>query len=359
MRLPVLMTSPCDSSVAESFGQFRLSNGRMSSNPYLISSPELGGESVSFTPTEDEAMDAYSRVVTTVAGAVSPGVVRIQVENKQGRGGSGSGFIFTPDGFILTNSHVVHGGEKITVWTPDAGDFKAQLIGEDPDTDLALLRIDAPVLRSVKLGDSRRIRVGQLVVAIGNPYGFQYTVTAGVVSALGRSLRSQSGRLIEDVIQTDAALNPGNSGGPLVNSQGEVVGVNTATILPAQGLCFAISINTAQFIASKLIRYGRVRRSYIGVQAQTAPLNRTIARHYGLETATGALILSAEPGSPAQVAGLQEGDVITSLAGEPVEGVDVLHRLLGEERIGTATRMIVLRGSRRLEMSIVPAVRPS
>jgi S1-C subfamily serine protease len=286
-------------------------------------------------------------------------VVRIQVENKQGRGGSGSGFIFTPDGFILTNSHVVHGGEKITVWTPDAGDFKAQLIGEDPDTDLALLRIDAPVLRSVKLGDSRRIRVGQLVVAIGNPYGFQYTVTAGVVSALGRSLRSQSGRLIEDVIQTDAALNPGNSGGPLVNSQGEVVGVNTATILPAQGLCFAISINTAQFIASKLIRYGRVRRSYIGVQAQTAPLNRNIARHYGLETATGALILSAEPGSPAQVAGLQEGDVITSLAGEPVEGVDVLHRLLGEERIGTATRMIVLRGAKRLEMSIVPAVRPS
>jgi S1-C subfamily serine protease len=331
----------------------------MSSNPYLISSPDLGAESVSFTPTEDVAMDAYSRVVTTVAEAVSPAVVRIQVENKQGRGGSGSGFIFTPDGFILTNSHVVHGGEKITVWTPDAGDFKAQLIGEDPDTDLALLRIDAPVLRSVKLGDSRRIRVGQLVVAIGNPYGFQYTVTAGVVSALGRSLRSQSGRLIEDVIQTDAALNPGNSGGPLVNSQGEVVGVNTATILPAQGLCFAISINTAQFIASKLIRYGRVRRSYIGVQAQTAPLNRNIARHYGLETATGALILSAEPGSPAQMAGLQEGDVITSLAGEPVEGVDVLHRLLGEERIGTATRMIVLRGSKRLEMSIVPAVRPS
>jgi S1-C subfamily serine protease len=331
----------------------------MSSNPSLISFVGPEEQAATTRATEVEAMDAYSRVVTTVAESVSPSVVRIQVENKQGRGGSGSGFIFTPDGFILTNSHVVHGGEKITVSTPDSGDFNAQLIGEDPDTDLALLRIDAPILRSVKLGDSRRIRVGQLVVAIGNPYGFQYTVTAGVVSALGRSLRSQSGRLIEDVIQTDAALNPGNSGGPLVNSLGEVVGVNTATILPAQGLCFAISINTAQFIASKLIRFGRVRRSYIGVQAQTAPLNKIIARHYELETATGALVLSAEPGSPAQKAGLQEGDVITSLAGEPVEGVDVLHRLLSEDRIGVATRLIVLRGSRRLEVTVIPETRLS
>ena len=331
----------------------------MSSKPNLISFPGYEAQNVSTGATEAEAMDAYSRVVTTVAESVSPAVVRIQVENKQGHGGSGSGFIFTPDGFILTNSHVVHGGEKITVSTPDSGDFNAQLIGEDPDTDLALLRIDAPVLRSVKLGDSRRIRVGQLVVAIGNPYGFQYTVTAGVVSALGRSLRSQSGRLIEDVIQTDAALNPGNSGGPLVNSQGEVVGVNTATILPAQGLCFAISINTAQFIASKLIRYGRVRRSYIGVQAQTAALNRSIARHYGLTASTGALVLAAEPGSPAQKAGLQEGDVITSLAGESVEGVDVLHRLLGEDMIGIATKLIVLRGSKRLEISLIPEMRPS
>jgi S1-C subfamily serine protease len=330
----------------------------MSSKPYLVSFPNPETQPSSAVPNEAEAMDAYSRVVTSVAEAVSPAVVRIQVENKQGRGGSGSGFIFTPDGFILTNSHVVHGGEKITVSTPDSGNFSAQLIGEDPDTDLALLRIDAPILHSVKLGDSRKIRVGQLVVAIGNPYGFQYTVTAGVVSALGRSLRSQSGRLIEDVIQTDAALNPGNSGGPLVNSAGEVIGVNTATILPAQGLCFAISINTAQFIASKLIRYGRVRRSYIGVQAQTAALNRTIARHYQLETLTGALVLAAEPGSPAQKAGLQEGDVITSLAGEPVEGVDVLHRLLGEDRIGIKTRLIVLRGSRRLEISLIPEIRP-
>jgi S1-C subfamily serine protease len=343
----------------ESFARVRLSNGFMSSEPYLISFPGPEAQAASAHAIEAEAMDAYSRVVTTVAESVSPAVVRIQVENKRGRGGSGSGFIFTPDGFILTNSHVVHGAEKITVWTPESGDFMAQLIGEDPDTDLALLRIDAPALHSAKLGDSRRIRVGQLVVAIGNPYGFQYTVTAGVVSALGRSLRSQSGRLIEDVIQTDAALNPGNSGGPLVNSLGEVVGVNTATILPAQGLCFAISINTAQFIATKLIRYGLVRRSYIGVQAQTASLNRTIARHYDLKTSTGALVLSAEPGSPGQKAGLQEGDVIASLAGEPVEGVDVLHRLLGEERIGVPTSLVVLRGSRRLEITVVPEMRPS
>jgi S1-C subfamily serine protease len=211
----------------------------------------------------------------------------------------------------------------------------------------------------VKLGDSRKIRVGQLVVAIGNPYGFQHTVTAGVVSALGRSLRSQSGRLIDDVIQTDAALNPGNSGGPLVNAAGEVIGVNTATILPAQGLCFAISVNTAQFIASSLIRHGVVRRSYIGVQAQTAPLNRVIARHYDLQNASGALVLTPEPGSPAAKAGLQEGDVIVILEGEPVEGVDVLHRLLSEERIGVSTRLTVLRGSRKIDVVLVPDVRPS
>jgi S1-C subfamily serine protease len=307
--------------------------------------------------SEAEALDAYSRVVTGVAESVSPSVVRIAVDAARGRGGSGSGFIFTPDGFILTNSHVVHRAERIKVATPDAGEFAAQLIGEDPDTDLALLRIDAPGLRALPLGDSRRIRVGQLVVAIGNPYGFQHTVTAGVVSALGRSLRSQSGRLIEDVIQTDAALNPGNSGGPLVNASGEVIGVNTATILPAQGLCFAISINTAQFIAGKLIRDGVVRRSFIGVQAQTAAINRNITRHYDLTIATGALLLAVEPGGPAARAGLQEGDVIVTLDGAPVEGVDVLHRLLNEERIGKTTELAVLRGSKRLEMRVVPEMR--
>jgi S1-C subfamily serine protease len=304
-------------------------------------------------------MDAYSRVVTGVAESVSPSVVRIQVENARRRGGSGSGFVFTPDGFILTNSHVVHGAEALKVWTPGSGEYAAQLVGEDPDTDLALVRIDAPALPAVKLGDSRAIRVGQLVVAIGNPYGFQYTVTAGVVSALGRSLRSQSGRLIEDVIQTDAALNPGNSGGPLVNAAGEVIGVNTATILPAQGLCFAISVGTAEFIASKLIREGVVRRSYIGVQAQTASVNRAIAHHYELNIASAALVLSVEDGSPAARAGLREGDLIVNLDGQPVEGVDVLHRLLDERRIGQSWPLAVLRGSKRVELRIVPAARPT
>ncbi|HET7871334.1 MAG TPA: trypsin-like peptidase domain-containing protein [Terriglobales bacterium] len=331
----------------------------MGSFASFVSSREPEGEAgPAVLPNENEALDAYSRVVTGVAERVSPSVVRIQTEAARGRGGSGSGFIFTPDGFVLTNSHVVHGAEKVRVWTPDAGEYQAQLIGEDPDTDLALLRIDAPGLHAVTLGDSHKIRVGQLVIAIGNPYGFQHTVTAGVVSALGRSLRSQSGRLIEDVIQTDAALNPGNSGGPLVNSVGEIIGVNTATILPAQGLCFAISVNTAKFIAGKLLRDGRVRRSFIGVQVQTAPINRNLARHYELRNATGALVIGLEPGSPAGKASLQEGDMIVALEGEPVEGVDVLHRQLSEERIGHSTKLVVLRGARRFEISVVPEVRP-
>src|SRR5215470_12387458 len=310
-------------------------------------------------PSEDEALDAYSRVVTGVAETVSPSVVRIQVESGRGRGGGGSGFIFTPDGFILTNSHVVHGAEQIKVWTLDSGEYSGHLIGEDPDTDLALVRIDAPGLHSVKLGDSRKIRVGQLVVATGIPFGFQYTVTAGVVSALGRSLRSQSGRLIDDVIQTDAALNPGNSGGPLVNSAGEVIGVNTATILSAQGLCFAISVNTAQFIATKLIRDGVIRRGYIGVQAQTASINRNIARHYNLKMDTGVLVLGVEPNSPAEKAGLREGDVIVALAGEQVEGVDVLHRVLSEDRINARTMLVVVRGTHKLGLRVVPELKKS
>jgi S1-C subfamily serine protease len=332
----------------------------MNSELAFVSLPQPGPPAAAPSfPSESEAMDAYSRVVTGVAERVSPSVVRIQVQSPRGREGGGSGFVFTPDGFILTNSHVVHGAGKIQVSTLESGEYKAHLVGEDPDTDLALVRIDAPGLQAVKLGDSRKIRVGQLVVAIGNPYGFQYSVTAGVVSALGRSLRSQSGRLIDDVIQTDAALNPGNSGGPLVSASGEVIGVNTATILPAQGLCFAISIGIAQFIASKLIREGVVRRSYIGVEAQTASLNRTIARHYDLAHATGALVLGTAPGSPAREAGLQEGDLIVTLDGEAVEGVDVLHRFLNEDRIGKTTRLTVLRGSKRLEFTLAPKTRPS
>jgi len=323
----------------------------MDANPHFVSSqPDIH-------PAE-EALDAYSRVVTSVAESVSPAVVRIQVEAARGRAGGGSGFVLTPDGFILTNSHVVHAAVRIKVWTPDSGEFTAQLVGDDPDTDLALVRIDAPALQAVQLGDSRKIRVGQLVVAIGNPFGFQYSVTAGVVSALGRTLRSQSGRLIEDVIQTDAALNPGNSGGPLVNASGEVIGVNTATILPGQGLCFAISISTAEFIATKLIRDGIVRRSFIGVQAQTAPLNRAIARHHNF-MATGALLLAVEDGSPAASAGLQEGDLIVALDSQTVEGVDVLHRLLNEDKIGVWTRLTVLRGSKKLELKVLPGDRPA
>ena len=330
----------------------------MSSNPLFVSgSGTFSAAQAAPLTSESEALDAYSRVVTHVAESVSPSVVRIQVETGRGRGGSGSGFIFTPDGFILTNSHVVHGADTIRVWTLESGNFPAQLIGEDPDTDLALLRVDAPAMRAVKLGDSRKIKVGQLVVAIGNPYGFQYTVTAGVVSALGRSLRSQSGRLIDDVIQTDAALNPGNSGGPLVNALGEVIGVNTATILPAQGLCFAISVNTAQFIATKLIRHGVIRRAYIGVQAQTAPINRTIARHHNLDISSGALVLGVEGGSPAEKAGLREGDLIIAVAGEPVEGVDVLHRLLTEDRISVTTEVVLLRGAHKLKLGILPEAR--
>jgi len=336
----------------------------MSSNAFFVSLQEpVSDADGQHSSAEAEALDAYSRVVTQVAESVSPSVVQIHVESsRNGRvrgGGSGSGFIFTPDGFILTNSHVVHDADAIRIRTLEAGEFPAQLIGEDPDTDLALLRVDAPALHPVKLGDSRKIRVGQLVVAIGNPYGFQYTVTAGVVSALGRSLRSQSGRLIDDVIQTDAALNPGNSGGPLVNAAGEVIGVNTATILAAQGLCFAISINTAQFIATKLIRDGVIRRGYIGVQAQTAAINRNIARHYNLRMNTGVLVLGVEPNSPAEKAGLREGDVIVALAGEPVEGVDVLHRLLSEERISIRTGLVVIRGTHRLELKVVPELKQS
>lgn len=330
----------------------------MSGNLSFVAGSETSmGAAVPQPTSESEALDAYSRVVTHVAESASPSVVRIQVETGRERGGSGSGFIFTPDGFVLTNSHVVHGAEKIRVWTLESGDFHAQLVGEDPDTDLALLRVDAPGIRALKLGDSRKIRVGQLVVAIGNPYGFQYTVTAGVVSALGRSLRSQSGRLIDDVIQTDAALNPGNSGGPLVNAQGEVIGVNTATILPAQGLCFAISVNTAQFIAMRLIRDGIIRRGYIGVQAQTAPINRAIAHHHNLTINSGALMLAVELGSPAEKAGLREGDVIVALAGEPIEGVDVLHRLLTEERIHVRTELTLLRGTNKLQLKILPELK--
>jgi S1-C subfamily serine protease len=268
--------------------------------------------------------------------------------------GSGSGFIFTPDGFILTNSHVVHGAKRIEVIAADGSQFVADLIGDDPDTDLAVIRINAPNLVPASLGDAQKIRVGQLVVAIGNPYGFQYTVTAGVVSALGRSLRAQSGRLMDDVIQTDAALNPGNSGGPLVNSQGEVVGVNTAMILPAQGICFATSIDTAKFVASRLIRDGKVSRSYIGLAGQNVPIPRRIVRYYNLAVGTGILVVSFEGDSPARNAGVLMGDIIVGLDDSPIAGIDDLHKLLTEDRIGRKSSLMVIRRTEKLSLEVIP-----
>jgi len=314
-------------------------------------------------PDDGPLLDAYSRAVTSAVEKVSPSVVNIEVHQSvrsrrraepQERHGGGSGFIFTPDGLILTNSHVVHDARRIEVTVPDGRRFPARTIGDDPATDLAVIQIDGAGLSAANLGDSQALRVGQLVIAIGNPYGFQSTVTAGVVSALGRSLRSYSGRLIEDVIQTDASLNPGNSGGPLVASDGRVVGVNTATILPAQGLCFAIGINTAKFVASRLLRHGRIRRSYIGVSAQTVPIHRRLVRYYDLPKETGVVVLSAEPNSPAERTGLREGDVIIALEGQPVAGVDDLHRVLSDVRAGAKTELTILRGTEKLVLGIIP-----
>ena len=312
---------------------------------------------------DDSLLDAYSRAVTGAVERISPSVVNIEVHAAAGRTrsgeprerrGGGSGFVFTPDGLILTNSHVVHDARRIEVTLADGRRMPASAIGDDPASDLAVVRVDEPGLTAAALGDSQQLRVGQLVVAIGNPYGFQSTVTAGVVSALGRSLRSYSGRLIDDVIQTDAALNPGNSGGPLVDSAGRVVGVNTATILPAQGICFAIGINTAKFVSSRLLRDGRIRRSYIGVSAQTVPIHRRVVRFYDLPKETGVVALSIEEKSPAQRAGVREGDVIVALEGHPVAGVDDLHRVLTDVRVGVSCSLTVLRRTEKLELRIVP-----
>jgi S1-C subfamily serine protease len=305
-------------------------------------------------------LDAYSQAVVQAVELVGPSVVTIERGGKseRERGGHGSGFVFTPDGLILTNSHVVHDARSLHVSLPDGRHMPAMLIGEDPDTDLAVIRVPASDLPALTLGDSRALRVGQLVIAIGNPLGFHATVTAGVVSARGRSLRSKSGRLMDDIIQTDAALNPGNSGGPLVNSRGDVVGVNTAVISGAQGLCFAIAANTAQFVVGRLIRDGRIRRSYVGVAGQNTPLMRQFVRFYSLPASSGILVASIEPNSPASSSGLQEGDVIIAFAGQPVEGIDQLHRLLGEERIGVPTPLTVIRRTEKLEISVTPAESP-
>jgi len=349
-----------------------------------VKSPEPGVEE-----TSTSALDAYSEVVVRVAETVSPSVVRIEAEHRETadrdrrgpRGGgppvaSGSGFIFTPDGLILTNSHVVRDARRLTVALLDGRRLTANVVRDDPHTDLAVIRVDALEASSggvgiemgpdplatplvpARLGSSGTLRVGQLVVAIGNPYGFDCTVTAGVVSALGRSLRAQSGRLIDDVIQTDAALNPGNSGGPLVDARGEVVAVNTAMIRPAQGLCFAIAMNTASFVASRLIRDGRIRRSYVGIGGQTVPLLRRVVRYHDLATESGAMVTSLEGGSPAAAGGVREGDIIVRYDDRWVGGVDDLHRILTEEQVGVPAKLTVLRGVHKTTVDLIPREAP-
>jgi S1-C subfamily serine protease len=308
------------------------------------------------TPAGDVALlDAYSRAVIRSAEQVGPSVVNLEVRRANGdRSGSGSGFIITPDGFVLTNSHVVHGATRVEVTLADGRHPDAHVVGDDPHTDLAVIRIYAPQLHPVRLGDSRNVRVGQVAIAIGNPYGFQCTVTAGVVSALGRSFRTNTGRLIDDVMQTDAALNPGNSGGPLVNSRGEVIGVNTAVILPAQGICFAIAIDTAKYVAGWLIKNGKVPRSFIGVGGQNVPLHRRLVRHYRLGISSGVLVIAVAPGSPAQHAGLREGDVMVDFNGQPVASIDALHKLLTADRIGVESPLTILRGTDKFSLLITP-----
>jgi S1-C subfamily serine protease len=296
-------------------------------------------------------LDAYSAAVSSAAERLSPSVVHITARHKarapwaRESAGTGSGFIFTSNGYILTNSHVVHEAREIAVALSDGHEFEAEPVGDDPHTDLAVIRINGQGLPTAALGDSAALRPGHLAIAIGNPMGFQTTVTAGVVSALGRSLRSQSGRLIDGVIQTDAALNPGNSGGPLANSRGEVVGVNTAIILPAQGLCFAIPVNTAKFVAGELIRQGKIRRAYIGVAGQDVRLSTGGA---------GLLVVGVEPGGPAQKAGLREGDVIVDFNDSPVLSIDELHKVLTEKLVGRRSPITVLRDHDRMELEIVP-----
>lgn len=336
----------------------------------LLSTPDRldGAEPHSIPPADDVLLDAYSNAVVHAANRVGPAVVRVDIRRRlakrgpAGRSrereaeGHGSGFLFTPDGFMLTNSHVVHGSQLVSVEIPDGRTVAATVVGEDPDTDVAVLRVNTTGLPYAPLGDSSLLRAGQLAIAIGNPLGFQSSVTAGVVSALGRSLRSTTGRLIDDVIQTDAALNPGNSGGPLVNSRGEVIGINTAVILPAQGICFAVGINTVKVVAAKLMQYGRVRRGYVGIAGQNIALDPAAARALGMPGG-GVLVLSIEAKSPAERADVQPGDVIIALDTKPVAGIDDLHRVLTEEIIGTTVELTILRNRRRTTLWIQPTTK--
>jgi len=306
------------------------------------------------TPSDDQLLDSYSKTIAAVVNRVAPSVVNIRVVSRDGRPGGGSGFIIARDGFILTNSHVVHGARELEVTLHDARRYPAESIGADPDTDLAVIRISGPDLQHARLADSSKIRVGQIAVAVGSPYGFQQTVTAGIVSALGRSMRAETGRLMDDVIQTDAALNPGNSGGPLLNSAGEVIGVNTAVILPAQGICFAIASNTAQLVAGWLIRDGRIRRSSIGVAGQNVPLHPRVVRFHKLPAESAVLIMEVDPGSPAAIGGLQKGDTIVGFKGQPVGSIDELHKRLVASEIGIPSPVMLLRGTEKLFRMVVP-----
>jgi S1-C subfamily serine protease len=302
-------------------------------------------------------LDSYSSAVTAAVRRIRPAVVHIAVRREGAAPGSGSGFVITPDGYVVTNSHVVTKAASLVVSLPDGRQTSAELVGDDPDSDLAVIRLAAPVDDWCVIGDSRDVEVGQVAIAIGSPYGFQHTVTSGIVSALGRSMRSQAGRLIDDVIQTDAALNPGNSGGPLVNSRGEVIGVNTAVILPAQGICFAIGANTARHIAGWLIAEGRVPRARIGVAGENVPISRRYVRHFSLPRESGVRVIQVERGGPAERGGLKEGDLVIGLGEETIAGVDDLHRLLTGHEAVRETVLKVIRRTERLDLAIHPEAR--
>jgi len=308
-------------------------------------------------PDEGEALDAFSRVVVQVAETIRPAVVNLRGNRR--RDGSGSGILFTPDGFLLTNHHVVHGKATLRVRLTDGRELPGRVVGTDPWTDLAVVQADGDKLPYAAFGDSSRLRVGQLVVAIGSPFGFDSTVTAGVVSALGRTLRSITGHLVDNVIQTDAALNPGNSGGPLVDSRGQVIGINTAVILPAQGICFAIPINMAKHILPQLMQHGRVVRGYLGLHGRNIPIARHLARLFGLTQAEGVEVMAIEEDGPADQAGVQEGDVIVILGDQPATSIDDLHKRLTELPVGVPATIVLLRGERRLQRFVVPTDYPN
>ncbi len=315
--------------------------------------PENGAASAAIA-----SLDALSNGIAALVDRVGPAVVRVEPARDGRRTGIGSGVVISPDGLVLTNSHVTHGHHEARLTDSEGHNMEARLIGEDRETDLALLRVtDARRLSSAVLGDSKQLRRGQIVVAIGNPLGFEFTVTSGVVSALGRSLRASNGRLIDDVVQTDAALNPGNSGGPLVSTRGEVVGINTAIIAGAQGICFAVASNTAHFVVGELIRHGRVRRAYIGVSGQTMEVPRRFAQEFGLENRLGVMVVGIEDGSPAAAARLAVEDIIVRLDGETVAGVDDLVRLLDGRRIDKPVALTALRSGRPVELTVRPTER--